>query len=211
MNSNPTSSLPLLCMAVCIIGLCELIAFYLNPSFGAIVITLVLRFVQIILLLILLKVTPGGCNFAGLSKNNAVPGIKTGIRWSIYFGLFVCIIGGILALAGRNPIDLFHFNVPENQVFLFLITATIISPIAEELFFRGILYSFLRPAGIIFAVVITTAVFALSHFPGTSIPFIQIIGGIVFALCFEKSKSLFSPIIIHALGNMAIYASVLIF
>jgi membrane protease YdiL (CAAX protease family) len=56
------------------------------------------------------------------------------------------------------------------------------------------------------AVVVSTVLFALAHsaFGGVGVP--QIIGGIVFAAAYEIERNLIVPIIIHVLGNSAIFA-----
>jgi hypothetical protein len=38
------------------------------------------------------------------------------------------------------------------------------------------------------------------------IPITQLVGGIVFALAYEKEKNLMAPITIHCLGNLAIFS-----
>jgi len=78
-------------------------------------------------------------------------------------------------------------------------------PVAEEIFFRGILYGFFRRWGAVAAVVLSTVIFVLAHpiFPGIPLP--QVVGGVVFAVAYEVEGSLMVPITIHALGNMAIF------
>jgi hypothetical protein len=85
-----------------------------------------------------------------------------------------------------------------------------VAPIAEEVFFRGILYGFLRRWGVLLALILTTAIFVLAHpvFPG--IPVTQMVGGIIFALAYEIEGNLMAPITIHVLGNMAIFTLSLI-
>ena len=51
----------------------------------------------------------------------------------------------------------------------------------------------------------STVLFVLPHLGGTVLPFTQIIGGLVFAVVYEKEKNLLVPITIHCLGNMAIF------
>jgi hypothetical protein len=49
----------------------------------------------------------------------------------------------------------------------------------------------------------STALFAAFHLPGP--PVTQIVGGIVFAVAYHTGKSLMVPIVIHVLGNLAIF------
>jgi membrane protease YdiL (CAAX protease family) len=88
----------------------------------------------------------------------------------------------------------------------------LIGPIAEEIFFRGILYGFFRRWGIPAAVILSTFLFVLSHShtSGPAIPVTQLIGGILFAVAYEIEKNLLVPITIHSLGNLAIFTLALL-
>ena len=113
-------------------------------------------------------------------------------------------------------IDLLRFfqtRLPEkaSEIALFFIVGGVIGPIAEELFFRGILYSFLRRWGVLAALLISTTVFVFAHPFFPKIPITQIVGGIVFALAYETEKNLMAPIVIHVLGNMAIFTLSLVY
>jgi membrane protease YdiL (CAAX protease family) len=82
----------------------------------------------------------------------------------------------------------------------------VVSPIAEEVFFRGILYGFLRRWGVLVAVVGSTVIFVLAHPIISGIRLTQIVGGLVFAVAYEVEGNLMVPITIHALGNLAIFS-----
>jgi membrane protease YdiL (CAAX protease family) len=72
-------------------------------------------------------------------------------------------------------------------------------------FFRGMLYGFLRRWGVVVAIVVSTGVFVLAHPISQGFPLPQVAGGIVFALAYELEGSLMTPIVIHVLGNFAIF------
>jgi hypothetical protein len=82
----------------------------------------------------------------------------------------------------------------------------VLEPVAEEVFFRGIVYGFLRKWGVLLALVGTTAVFVAAHTLRAGIPLPQIVGGMVFAIAYEMEGSLLVPIVIHVLGNAAIFS-----
>jgi len=92
------------------------------------------------------------------------------------------------------------------EIMLFFIVGTLIGPVAEEIFFRGILYGFFRRWGVIAALVITTLLFIFCHPARTGLPITQAAGGMVFALTYEIEDSLVVPIVIHCLGNLAIFS-----
>jgi membrane protease YdiL (CAAX protease family) len=96
------------------------------------------------------------------------------------------------------------------SLLLFFLVGGIVAPVAEEVFFRGILYGFLRRWGIVVALVLSTSAFALTHGLGHGFPLIQAIGGILFAAAYETEKNLVVPIAIHCLGNLAIFGLSLI-
>ncbi|SLM27348.1 putative metal-dependent membrane protease [Desulfamplus magnetovallimortis] len=142
------------------------------------------------------------------SINNVKKGIKYGILWSICFSGMTLVAGiAFLLLTGINPLKFILFSMPKEKmdIVLFLVTGGLVSPVAEELFFRGILYSFFRKYGTGVAVVISTTLFALSHFSGDNIPLVQITGGLLFAIAFEHSGNIVAPITIHILANMGIF------
>lgn len=92
------------------------------------------------------------------------------------------------------------------EFILFFLVGGIISPITEELFFRGVIYGFLRRWGAISAVVFSSLAFVLAHhMVSTGLLFIPFTGGIVFALAYEIEKNLMVPITLHVLGNLAIF------
>jgi hypothetical protein len=88
-----------------------------------------------------------------------------------------------------------------------LLAGALIGPVAEEIFFRGILYGFFRRWGIPAAVLLSTLLFILPHYhaSGLAVPITQLIGGILFAIAYEIEKNLLVPITIHSLGNLAIF------
>ena len=90
------------------------------------------------------------------------------------------------------------------ELALYFVIGGFIAPVAEELCFRGILYTFFRRWGIMTAMVASTAIFVMLH-TIHGLPVIQIVGGIVFAMAYETSRNLTVPITIHCLGNLAIF------
>jgi membrane protease YdiL (CAAX protease family) len=88
--------------------------------------------------------------------------------------------------------------------------AGLVIPIVEEVFFRGVVYRWLRDKwGIAVGVIVSGLVFGIAHFePATVVP--AIVMGFVLALAYEKSQSLWPPILIHMLNNtlaiVALYA-----
>jgi hypothetical protein len=82
-----------------------------------------------------------------------------------------------------------------------LVLAGIAVPFAEELFFRGVLYAWLRGRwGVWVGVIVSSLIFGLVHLsPVVIIGAIPL--GIVTALVYERTKSLWSSVIVHLAFN----------
>jgi hypothetical protein len=147
-------------------------------------------------------------NAIGLSKSKLYPGLKRGLAWSAGFGIAAGILFAVLLAAGINPLKLVHTPLPSapRQIILFYLVGGVIGPVWEEIFFRGFIFGFFRRWGLYRAILISTALFVLPHYDGSHLPLTQIVGGIVFAIAYEKEKSLIVPVTIHCLGNIAIFS-----
>ena len=166
------------------------------------------RSLEIILLLGICCVTePGGIKTLGILPKRIMQGLYKGFFWSAGFGLMVGLTAVILMITGLHPVDLIAANLPSTQpgLFSFFVVGGIISPVAEEIFFRGMLYGYFRRWGMWAALLLSTAVFVMAHAIFHRIPLPQIVGGILFAVAYEKEKNLMVPITIHVLGNLAIF------
>jgi len=141
----------------------------------------------------------------GLDKRDWISGLKYGLIWSAGFGLAAALGFGLFHLFGYNALLWIRTPLPAGyERGLFFLIAGLIAPISEEIFFRGILYGYLRRWGIVLALIVTTVIFVMLH-AVQGFPLAQLVGGIVFALAYEASGKLLVPITIHVLGNLAIF------
>ncbi|MFK5952875.1 MAG: type II CAAX endopeptidase family protein [Desulfobacterium sp.] len=166
-----------------------------------------IRLLEIASLLLIVIRFENGLSAVGLAGSQLPGGFIRGVRWSLVFGV-VAFAGFLLFMAvGLDPFHLLHVPLPGTfgARVLFFITGGLIGPVGEELFFRGILYGFLRQWGMLPALIITTLLFALMHPPGAFIPIPQIIGSIVFTLAYEQKDELVAPVTIHCLGNLSLF------
>jgi hypothetical protein len=136
-------------------------------------------------------------------------GFKKGLIWSACFGIAAIVLFVLLYLTGINALRMLYSPLPHPKllVLLYLLVGGVIGPVAEEIFFRGILYGFFRQWGVYTAVALSTLLFVLPHLTGGNLPFTQIVGGVVFAIAYEREQSLLVPITIHCLGNLAIFST----
>ena len=147
-------------------------------------------------------------NAIGLSRSKMLPGLARGLIWSVCFGIAAIALFSVLFAAGINPLKLVHTPLPSapRQIFIYFLVGGVIAPVSEEIFFRGIIFGFFRRWGVYAAILISTALFVLPHYDGHHLPLTQIVGGIVFAIAYEKEKNLMVPVTIHCLGNLAIFS-----
>jgi membrane protease YdiL (CAAX protease family) len=165
------------------------------------------RLLETLLIVLIVMIRGKGLVSIGLARFTMLPGLKKGMIWSACFGIVAAFVFVILLATGINALTLVRTNLPprHGELALFFFIGGIVGPIAEELFFRGMLYGFLRRWGMVTAVVLSTLIFVLSHPLTHGFPVTQAIGGIVFAVAYEAEGSLMTPIAIHILGNLSIF------
>jgi membrane protease YdiL (CAAX protease family) len=171
------------------------------------------RFLEIVLITLIFLILGKGITSIGLGLDTMATGLKKGLIWSVCFGVIVASACLLLSVLGINPLPLIRTYLPQRpgEITLFFFVGGVVSPIAEEVFVRGVLYGVLRRGGVVVALVISTLVFVLIHPMKSGFPVTQAVGGIVFALAYEMGGSLIVPIIIHALGNIAIFTLSLLY
>jgi len=166
------------------------------------------RLLLVFILLIMMYAIGPGLSAFGLDRGNVAPGIKRGLLWSAYCGLATLVFFSVLYAARVSPLSLIKTSLPTRlqDLVIFLTVGGVIAPVAEEIFFRGIVYGFLRRWGVVMAIVGTTGIFVAAHSMEAGIPLPQIVGGVLFAIAYEVEGNILVPIIVHVLGNSAIFA-----
>lgn len=165
----------------------------------------VARATQLAAILALAAFVFDGWRALGLDRTTLGAGLKKGLVWSAGFAIIIGLLMLGLFVAGRDPLILIRAPLPSApaQQVLFFWVGGVLAPITEEVVFRGLIFGYLRRWGLTAAVLVSTALFAALHLP--TIPVTQIVGGAVFAIAFHIEGSLMVPIIIHILGNLAIF------
>lgn len=166
------------------------------------------RCLESILLLVIAFALEKGLESIGLSRSKILAGFMKGLIWSACFGVAAGVLFLVLTAAGINALDLLQGPGASScqQIFIFLLVGGVIGPIAEEIFFRGIIFGLFRQWGAIAAIILSTLIFVVIHPVGTNLPVTQLVGGIVFASAYERERNLMVPITIHCLGNLAIFS-----
>lgn len=86
-----------------------------------------------------------------------------------------------------------------------LVGVGILAPISEELYFRGLLHTWFwsKTDRVWLRVLASSALFALAHADSISVVAASSVIGVVNALAYERTRSLFIPIVIHITTNSA--------
>lgn len=118
-------------------------------------------------------------------------------------GLLTILVLMALDLPLENP--QLDFLIPEGLTWPgaagMLLLGGVAAPFAEELLFRGVLYPLLRDRwGLWPAVLTSSLVFAMVH-GDVAVGVSAFVLGIVLALVFEYSRSLWSAVLVHVLNN----------
>ena len=85
---------------------------------------------------------------------------------------------------------------------LTFVSVGIIAPLSEELYFRGLLHRLFQPhLKFWLRVLLSSSLFALAHFDSVGVVVSSFVMGVIIALAYERSKSLWLPIAIHMATN----------
>lgn len=81
-------------------------------------------------------------------------------------------------------------------------SAAIVSPIYEEIFYRGFLYRFFQERfGVGIGMIVSAGIFTLAHLPTTNTLLVNFASGLVFAWVYERTNSIYSSMVIHGTFN----------
>lgn len=127
--------------------------------------------------------------------------------WKIPIWLLITIVLSVAAvllttLVGNNldnsKTESLQQNINLITFLIALVSAGIISPVYEEIFYRGFIYRWLRVRlGMGWGIVLSSLIFTLAHFPTLNVMPAVFVGGIVFAWAYEKTGSVIPGMIIH--------------
>jgi membrane protease YdiL (CAAX protease family) len=82
------------------------------------------------------------------------------------------------------------------------LSAAVISPIYEEIFYRGFLYKWIRGKwGVGAGLIVSSLIFTVVHIPTYNTLTVNFLSGMIFAWTYERSESIVPSIIIHGVFN----------
>jgi len=145
-------------------------------------------------------------------KARALQGVLFGIALYFLLALVLSLILSSLSLGVSNPnSDEIDREAIVNRGAIFTV-ALILAPISEELMFRGVVFGSIRRKSRILAYAVSALLFSFYHVwqyffvsydPSLFINVLQYIPpSIALAYCYERSGSIWPPILLHAAINL---------
>lgn len=121
--------------------------------------------------------------------------------------LFALIASSILILI---VMDLLHIGTENSKteslqqnmswftLMIGFVSAAIVSPVYEEIFYRGFLYKWFRvQRGVSAGLILSSIVFTIVHIPTYNTLPVNFISGVICAWCYEKTGSIVPAMIVH--------------
>jgi len=144
-----------------------------------------------------------------------VPAISKAVKESFVVTLFFAV-AGLFFLTGWKivfgssmlKLDVKTFHHMGSTLIAFYVISCLLSPIAEELFFRGIFYRKMREKWNTWICIgVVSSLFAIPHYYFNGQALLPFSGSLVFCIGYEKTKFILAPILLHISGNLIIYLS----
>ena len=140
---------------------------------------------------------------------------RYGIGGGLLLAVSISFLGVILAwlrpdLEGQYFSQVLNDISSWSHILITFLSGVVIGPVVEELFFRGMVYPLMRKyCGVIWGIVATGVMFGLSHFDlWRALPLA--LGGMGLCYIYEKTDSIWPPIIAHGLWNGIMYLFVIL-
>lgn len=139
----------------------------------------------------------------------------TGGMLCVLAGLAVALLGNYPAVLVQDFLSNFGYESSAGYVsqaetwpaiLLEFAVVAVLVPFLEELVFRGVVLSSLRPYGIGFSIVASALVFGLAHLDISSVTF-AIVAGLAMGFIYARTNNLWLTVAIHALNNAIAVAS----
>ncbi len=176
--------------------------------FAEFIISSALEYGGLIILICLISARRGAAwREFGFSLNNISSNILFGLISGIVLLFAVTIVGDIIAQFWSEPVEdqyvvlLLKEADSVGAYLLIALVSCLLAPFAEELFFRGFIYpAFRAKIGIWPAMTLTAVLFGAMHLDLFRLLPLAL-GGFGLTWLYEKSGSIFTPMIAHAAWN----------
>ena len=152
--------------------------------------------------------------FVPLSNGRERQPVRFDIRMPASFPLL--ILAGLAAISAAAQVNAWLMTLigyttdvtvsyaggTDPQAIALFITVSLAPAFCEELLFRGVIYGNLRPYGVPLAVTVSALLFALMH-GNIAQTFYTFVAGVVMALCYELSGSIWCSTFLHLFNNLS--------
>jgi membrane protease YdiL (CAAX protease family) len=86
---------------------------------------------------------------------------------------------------------------------LTLLGMGVLVPVVEELYFRGLIHSWFQSRiGFGLRILLSSLIFGLAHLPAVGTAVSNFINGLILAVAYERSRSIWLPIALHMINNI---------
>lgn len=140
-----------------------------------------------------------------------VKGFSVRDWWRIVLWLLLLIILSVMAVyltsflgntVDNSKTESLQQNVTLFTIVIGIVSAGFVSPLYEEIFYRGFIYRWLRTRiRMKWAIVISALIFTPAHFPTINAMPVNFISGVVFAWTYERTGSVVPGMIVHGAFN----------
>jgi membrane protease YdiL (CAAX protease family) len=143
-------------------------------------------------------------SLCGLLTSSLFKELAIGLGIAAAFGASVFAIDLVSRIfLAKGLLSMLLPRQPFDRWIHFLFIGCFLGPFVEELFFRGLLYAWMREQlGASVCIILTSLLFACLH---GNISVVQLTGGILFASIYEWRRNIWAPFIVHALANIGIW------
>ena len=128
------------------------------------------------------------------------------VGWTLVLIIVSIILVLLMSLVGvgteNSKTESIQSHLTPLNFLIAFVSASIISPIYEEIFYRGFLYRWFRGRyGIMTGMIVSSFIFMIVHIPTYNVLPATFASGLVFSWTYEKTGSVIPGIIIHATFN----------
>ena len=134
-------------------------------------------------------------------------------KWVLEYAVSFLLIAVLPEVS--NPNQTAITQQTQQNTSLMIVAIVLFAPIVEEVLFRGMLFGVVRRKSRVLAYVLSTVVFAVYHiwkyflggFDWTLLLYMlqYVPGGLALAWCYERSGTVWAPIVLHLLNNVFVF------
>lgn len=99
--------------------------------------------------------------------------------------------------AENEKTDSLKTNISPSTLLIGLVSAAVVSPVYEEIFYRGFLYRWFRRYGVGTAVMMSSLIFMVVHIPTYNVLPLVFVNGLINSWMYERTGSVVPRMMVH--------------